>query len=806
VVPQRSRNDPERFPARAAIVDELPETPKGNESEKSVEIPKPTTVTTSDPEFQRPRVVDTDETPSSAQKTSESTVVRRPQAGDPEVRPRFATMEDVGDAVKKGELSVLEAVQVRRAMAHDLPRFPKGEGLDSDGAKEIARPKIEVEADPSQTDVAAIAALAQKEPQETVKPFDELVEQSRKNQRMMRELAGVKDPAKGDGTPSGGKNSKEPGRNEQAAKLLDALAGGMDLTQVRGQVTDGTGKTLVPARVRIVDGTGSAVDAPLNDGFYVRGDFLANVILGLVKVEVHRGRFFSSSSTSLKASQAPIPSVAATIDQSPLLNFAKQGWYLADLDIGLRTEPGERSLWRGTPPTLEDLELAAEAEGVQAIGVQLPRGDAAEAQKILDRASGAAKNGVLILPVFPGPRHVFQGVVSGLGVKSNEGLAWEINDPIIPLHDAFEDIRAQGGLSILRNFGGLGVVDIKGDLLPLVPGLRATNYFHERDVRARLYAATSFPYETVAGGGYDAIAFDGSPAMEKFWYGLLNQGFEIPIVGAGGGSLEGGRRPYGQTLVQCGPKLSRQSLLDGIKRGRTVVSFGPVVFARVADRDRGPGDWMPANGQPQTLQIQAYSSMLPGMQLDKIEIIRNGKVLHTQVATEGETAISNLQWTFTEANNAWYVLRVTERRNKTGGAEKGGTAWSSPLYFHSATHTPPQRAQTRLTGTLRSGAAGVKGSLTVVVADEAERQIETDEQGRFNVLVPSRAAIVFSAPGCEPVAKRIFEHPDIQKKFGELQAEREGAILEQLSKAALYSMWRLQLSELEWEVSLPKVK
>src|SRR5262249_53208618 len=158
---------------------------------------------------------------------------------------------------------------------------------------------------------------------------------------------------------------------------------------------------------------------------------------------------FSSSSTSMKATHAPMPSVAAVINQSPHLNFAKQGWYLADLDIGLRTEPGERPLWRGAPPTLEELELAAEAEGVQAIGVQLPRSDEKEARTILDRAAGPdtpVKSGVLTLPVFPGPRHVFQGVVSGLGVKSNEGLAWEINDPGIPLHDAFEDIRAQGGL------------------------------------------------------------------------------------------------------------------------------------------------------------------------------------------------------------------------------------------------------------------------------------------------------------------------------------------------------------------------
>jgi hypothetical protein len=198
--------------------------------------------------------------------------------------------------------------------------------------------------------------------------------------------------------------------------------------------------------------------------------------------------------------------------------------------------------------------------------------------------------------------------------------------------------------------------------------------------------------------------------------------------------------------------------------------------------------------------------MIPGMQLDRVDIIRNGAVLHTQVALEGETSLTNLSWSFVEDSTAWYVLRVTERRNTTNGAQKGGMAWSSPIYFRGASHAPKQVAQSRITGTLRSGPSPLKGVVTLVVPGEPEREVQTDENGRYSVLIPSQGALVFSAPGHEPVAKRVCEHPDIMRLFGELQSERNGPILEQLAKPSLLSAWRLQLAELSWEIGLKPSK
>jgi hypothetical protein len=152
------------------------------------------------------------------------------------------------------------------------------------------------------------------------------------------------------------------------------------------------------------------------------------------------------------------------------------------------------------------------------------------------------------------------------------------------------------------------------------------------------------------------------------------------------------------------------------------------------------------------------------------------------------------------------VLRVTERSNTANGAHKGGTAWSSPIYFRGASYAPKQLTQSRITGMLRKGLTPIKGTVTLVVPGEPERQLETKDDGSYSVLIPSHGALVFAAPGCEPVAKRVCEHPDILRMFGELQAERNGPILEQLAKPHLLSTWRLQLSELTWDITLEASK
>ncbi len=59
------------------------------------------------------------------------------------------------------------------------------------------------------------------------------------------------------------------------------------------------------------------------------------------------------------------------------LDFEARGWVLADLDLGLRKQPGESSVWFGPRPTVADMILAAKSEGVRVLGMSVPLGDEA---------------------------------------------------------------------------------------------------------------------------------------------------------------------------------------------------------------------------------------------------------------------------------------------------------------------------------------------------------------------------------------------------------------------------------------------
>src|SRR5436189_1343 len=78
-----------------------------------------------------------------------------------------------------------------------------------------------------------------------------------------------------------------------------------------------------------------------------------------------------------------------------------------------------------------------------------------------------------------------------------------------------------------------------------------------------------------------------------------------------------------------------------------------------------------------------------GAQLDKIEILRNGKVIHLNTVPEGESQVHDYRWALSETASAWYMVRVTERHAKAGMKDEFARAWTSPIFFRGAAFAPP---------------------------------------------------------------------------------------------------------------------
>jgi hypothetical protein len=482
------------------------------------------------------------------------------------------------------------------------------------------------------------------------------------------------------------------------------------------------------------------------------------------------------------------------------MDFAAQGWALADLDIALQTGSGERAVWFGAPPRMADLIAAARTEGVRIVGLEIPFGDEqalAELRTLLERPLGD----VLVLPVFPGPRNAFNGCGLGLGVRSWDGLRGQSAMPSASLREGFETIRARDGLAVLRGPAPGRNVSIQNDLFPVFRRLQTEDYFGVQEGKVTLFGPSEWPFDIVT-QGVDLLAFDGSDAMEAAWFNLLNEGAPVAAIGTAGGSLAGGRIPEGQTFLKIDGAPTREKVLDAALNGRSTISFGPAVFCSIMERDKGPGAVLPPDGRPLTLQIRAFSTMTPGSQLAQIEILRNGVPLVSQAYTEedNQSQILDMRVPIAEVNTAWYMVRVTERNRKESRFAQKRRAWTSPIYFRGPAFAVDPPAVTHVRGQLTQGLTPIRGVVTAIAPGKATQRVETGPDGRYALTLPAAGTLIFEAPECEPVARRVFEHPRVQRALGRQLAAGDWG--KTLADKSVYNIWRYTLSDLEWDVAL----
>lgn len=731
-----------------------------------------------------------------------------PRPGDPEL-PRVGWPADEAVPVSPVRHAALPGAPA------DEPRFVIGEGLDEPDA-------LPVPAQPVRRATAVKGAQAHErrtplkpdgkeklpaDPEERFKDLLTKVHAQKEEWERRREESETRAQAREKARPDGA-NAEEAdwvrSRSPRAAEALKAFFENRPLGVLQGRILDPETRLPVPARVRVVDDSDTAASARIPDlGFWCDGTFSTPVLAGKVRVEIGGDRFRPTFVKGVDVRAGTATVVEALLGRPRILDFSRTGWYAADLDLALRAPRGSLPLWTGPPPELEDAALAARAEGVQVLGLVLPadgeRNTLPEAG--LPEELARCSRGVLLLPVFPGPQHAFCGSAQGVGMRTWAGLPVCLSDPRQGLRDAFEQIRECGGLAVYAELAGRRSIVPARDVLPVFPRLSKDGFLLPSDASALLYAPAELPFASVAGPAYDALAFDGSEAAQALWFNLLDEGYAVPALGSGGGSLEGGQAPFARTFVRLDGPVTAEGVVEACRKGRSMVSFGPAVFAEILERGKGPGERVPADGRPLTLVLRAFASMTVGARLEAVEIVRNGQVVHREQCAEGLTQLQDFRYPLTERQDAWYVVRASERVGKDGARQR--RAWTNPLYFDTPGRTPPAPAVTRLRGTLRrAGGTPLSGTLVVLEPGQERREARIGADGCFDVKLSAAGAAIFVAPGCEPVVRRPFESPRVQKALGALVAERNGTLREQLARRATFGLWRLLLSEWDGDVEL----
>lgn len=163
------------------------------------------------------------------------------------------------------------------------------------------------------------------------------------------------------------------------------------------------------------------------------------------------------------------------------------------------------------------------------------------------------------------------------------------------------------------------------------------------------------------------------------WYKFLNLGYRLPAVGGTDKMANG--MPVGliRTFVYVGKnrKLTYADWCDGIRKGRTFTSSGPVIFLEVDGRHVGDTIEMTHSGG--TVEFRATAQC--ANPFDGIEIVQSGRVV-ASATTDRSGKKAALSGTLVIDKSCWLAARCWGRHSVLQSWPCSLGAHTSPVYVY----------------------------------------------------------------------------------------------------------------------------
>ena len=220
----------------------------------------------------------------------------------------------------------------------------------------------------------------------------------------------------------------------------------------------------------------------------------------------------------------------------------------------------------------------------------------------------------------------------------------------------------QYGQEFRGGLGHIGMIGVREFVLPFIGGQGGTAYAqpaldqsylegaraqgglagfmhpYMADPRTPAVAASTLIAVDVAlglGDFYDIGAlWSDELASASFYYRLLNAGFRIPATGGTDNFSDVWRDPPAgsdRTFARVEGQLTVQSWLDAVRRGRTFMSTGPLLFLDVEGREAGDEISLATNA-PTAVRVKAEALSITPM--DSLQIVVNGEIVRTVAARD----------------------------------------------------------------------------------------------------------------------------------------------------------------------------
>lgn len=178
----------------------------------------------------------------------------------------------------------------------------------------------------------------------------------------------------------------------------------------------------------------------------------------------------------------------------------------------------------------------------------------------------------------------------------------------------------------------------------------------------------------------EVLGFSNHDATTRVWYRLLNCGFRLPAAGgtdamANFASLRG---PVGLNRVYVevpdGP-LKIESWLDGLKRGHTFATNGPLLGFSLGDQPIG-GEVKLSQG---TRDVQFTAWMRSLVPIDHLDVVCNGHVVRELKLNEARDSADE-QGTVPISSSGWCLLRASSDKARFPVLDQYPYATTSAIY------------------------------------------------------------------------------------------------------------------------------
>jgi len=183
----------------------------------------------------------------------------------------------------------------------------------------------------------------------------------------------------------------------------------------------------------------------------------------------------------------------------------------------------------------------------------------------------------------------------------------------------------------------------------------------------------------------DGLEFDEvwelNSELVKEYYGFLNLGFRLPLVGGSGKStnqqLLGGWRTYAR--LQPGEEFNYKNWIEAVRAGRTFATKGALLLLTVNGQD--PGAMINIESPDQIIHVHA--GVRRAFPPDRLELIVNGKVVAESNKADG----SQLEVEVPMPLGGWIAAAYWGCEDSQGGFKL--LAHSSPVYVQVPGRRPP---------------------------------------------------------------------------------------------------------------------